>query len=345
MKSLALHRIVPSYLIAAIVVSIAGSLVADDVLAASPKIQFDTSSVVACLDVTTPEFQARYPDERLIEARFMISSLVASGDHDDVIQYLYQIHGPTRSFEIVDFTPNTEMTSSFAGNISVEEGKERNANLGINASGTYDFLVSTSAQAGMGTKRTDKLKYEKVPDQDVLVSSGTINHNTGVFFKLNASPRIAMEGRKEFVVLLRVPQSWRADFVHVHCSAVGLRRGVVPPLNEQQTSGRSHFTVALYQAGDLDAKRGASEFVYSRSDLIRVAYAKDQEIRKRSFPTAIDKLGSLLSLSKPRIPEDWLTHLMANGSFSAYRDHLPEDVERAATEYLTARKELMAMSR
>src|SRR5688500_8382914 len=56
-------------------------------LAEVPRVYFDMPFAVACRDVTPPEFYSANPGQKLIEARFEISSLLTSGDERDLAQY------------------------------------------------------------------------------------------------------------------------------------------------------------------------------------------------------------------------------------------------------------------
>ncbi len=325
-------------------VALSNSHSIQSVEAAPPRVGFDTSNVLSCLDITDDEFRKLHPGERLIEANFEISAMLVSGTDSDLLQFTYQIHSPSRSMQVADYSPRTEMHSSYATNISMEEKKEKNANAGLHAAGNYDFIVRSSADASLGSKSTTTTRYEKHPDQEVLLSSGTVHRNTGVYYKLQATRQTTLLGSKEFTIQFRVPENWRGGFVHLHTTARGMRRGVVSQLNEELTIAATHFTIALFLAGDLTAKVSATRFADSRESLLKTARDQEEAIKKNSYPTAIDKLGNLLAISKPRIPTDWLSQVMGTGNLESYSFRLPRETRMAAKDYLSAREQLLTLS-
>src|SRR5436189_2977143 len=79
-------------------------------LAGSPRVEFDVATSVACRDVTTLEFAAAFPGERLMQATFSISSLVRRGREGDLVEFFYRIESPNGTLRIVDHLPRQELT-------------------------------------------------------------------------------------------------------------------------------------------------------------------------------------------------------------------------------------------
>ena len=90
-----------------------------------PTVRFDMMPVVVCRDVTDDESTAVHPDERLLEATFEISSILASGSEADLTEYLYRMTSPQQSFRIVDYSPRTTLVSDYIGGITIETQERR----------------------------------------------------------------------------------------------------------------------------------------------------------------------------------------------------------------------------
>lgn len=318
-------------------------LVAGAADASSPSIQFDVSSTIECRDVTPPEFAAANPDERLFEARFQVSSLIRNGSEDDLIQYFYRIESPRQSLQIVDYQPRTTLASELAGNITIEDKTEDTKQLGVVANGHVDYYVKGTGTAAIGSKDNSTVRYEKLPPLELLSSSGTLQRGSGVYFKLKPSSQTSLEGGKEFVVVMRVPAVWRGDFVYLRCQALGYRRGVVRTLDVRTTSGTGEFLVALYAAGDEQAKATAARFVRAESQLRAVAVTRADEIEKQAYPSVVSRVGAVFAAVEPKIPPSWLTDVIydtSSADFDLYQQRLPTDVREAARNYLAAKSEL-----
>jgi hypothetical protein len=229
-------------------------------LAEVPRVYFDMPLTIACRDVTPPEFAAANPGQKLVEARFEISSLLTPGEERDLAQYFTRIESPERKLTIVDYLPKTLHESLHAGPINVQDTDERSASLGINLSGQYEFITGAGANAGLGSKNVSCVKYDLLPPLETVAASGTLLRGNAVFFKLKASPRNPLEGAREYALVLRVPGDWRADYVRVRCEAEGIARAFVSSLDERVTAGRRDFLVALYHEGDAAAQTAADNF-------------------------------------------------------------------------------------
>lgn len=315
-------------------------ILAASLLAGSPRVQFDVHPLVACRDVTTEEFARLNPADRLVEAKLHVSSLIKTGNEDDLIEYFYRIQSPRGSVQIVDYAPRTSLTTDFAGNIAIEDKKERVRSLGLSASGGYKYIAKGSASAEIGSKNGSTVRYELVPEMQQLAASGTMRRGTAVFFKLKPSRQTSLEGSKQFTVVMRVPRSWRADLVHVYCYAQGYDRGVVRSLDEKTISGTAVFPVALYQAGDGQARAVASNLTVAETRLRRIAAMKQEEIHKRSYPNFAHKVGAFFSAVDPKIPGDWVQRVILSSradGIGEYEARLPGEVRQVARAYVAAK--------
>ena len=308
-----------------------------------PVVQFDVEHTVGCRDVTSPEFAELNPTERLIEVRFQISTFIERGDSNDLIEVLYTIESPRKAFRVVDFEPKTTLDSEYAGNVGFERKKEKSVTLGLGLSGPFPHVASADASTSTQNKTLTTVRYELVPPKELLAASGTIQRGHGVYFKLKPSRRTTFEGAKEFVVVMRVPDDWRADYVHVRCEASANRRGAVYQLHESVRCGAKSFVLALYSEGDLMGRRAAEFFVRRELQLRRAAARHEREIRRRAYPSLADKVGRLLDVASPKIPADWFTEVL-NGGASVHEPkflrYLPGDVTVAARNYTSAKQML-----
>jgi hypothetical protein len=314
----------------------------------SPHVQFDVAAIVGCRDVTKAEFAAAHPSERLVEARIQVSSLIDERAGDgELIEYFYRFQCPSGGVRVDDYQPRTTLDTMLAGNVGIERKNEAAQSAGITVSGVFDHLLKGAASADANRKSSDTLRYELLPPLESLAASGTIGRSTGVYFKLKPSPRTTLEGGKEFVLVLRVPEEWRADVVELRCTARGVRRGTLAALDEQTDWGRARFTIALYQQGDRAAKDAAERFVSAESSLRAAARAHEREIRDRRYPTSAHKFAAMMDLIDPRIPENWFDAVVrggANGEAKSYWHRLPEEVRESAGDFADARTALRRLN-
>ena len=315
-----------------------GTLRADSV---RTTVTFDTSYLVVCRDVTTPKANESHPSEKLIEAKFEISSLVHERS-EELLELLYRIESPRLVVRVVDYLPRTKLDTAYAGNVSVDRGNESSRSLGAGVAGNYQPTLSGNVSASRGNKDTTKYHYELLPPLELVAASGTLRRGTGAYFKIKASPRVALEGSRQFVIVMRVPQARRADYVRVSCEALGGGRGGA------YSFGRSRFLVALYMDGDLEARDAAATFVLAERRLRSIAAAKQREISLRSFPSFPFRVVRALSVVDPKIPDDWLDQIMScppDADPSDFLDHLPQEVLAAAQKYRRAKVDLLRMYR
>jgi len=316
--------------------------------AASPVVHFDATYTVACNDVTSEIFAQTNPNERMIEARFQVSSLIELGDEDDLIQYFYRIEYHGGSASVVDYFPKTTLSTQLAGNIGVEKKDETDLSLGATVTTPFKETPKITGSAGASKKKSMALRYDLLPPMELVASSGTIGRGRGVYFKLKPSNQTTLEGGKEFVVVFRVPCCWRTGLVHVKCRTLGVDRGVVRSLDEKKPSGMENFIVAIYLNGDEEAKLIAENYVRAELQLRRVVARSREEINKRSFPSFSDKFGSFFSAVEPKIPPDWFARLMYSrpeNALGEYSAHLPDAVLAAADSYVDAKRSLLQFNR
>ncbi len=314
--------------------------------ASPPRVSFDIDPLVACRDVTPPEFAEANPDERLVQADFPVSSLIRNGGEGDLIQYLYRVESPEETIRIVDYSPKTTLTSDIAGNVSIEKKKEKTNHVGMALTGPIDWPIRATGSGDVGSKSHNVERYELLPQKFAAAASGTVRRGYGVYFKLKPSRSTTLEGSKQFTLVFRVPKEWRGDYVHLSCTAIGFRRGVVAPLDERTVCGARRFVIALYADGDTSAKSAAERLARAETGLLKTVSENRREIEKRFYPTFVHKVGAMLEVIEPPIPDDWAQRLIYGSQrlgIDRIADRLPKDVREAVDEYAVAKRELFQM--
>jgi hypothetical protein len=325
-----------------------------DAAAQSPAVHFDMNPVAACRNVTSPEFEALNPDERLVEADFEISALIRQGDEDDLLQFFYRLELQDAATSVVDYSPKTTLASDQASNVTKEERTERSNHVGVVLTSPLDWPGKLTASSDLGQKSMGSTRYELVPEMTAVTASGTVQRGRGVYFKLRPSRSHTLEGARRFSVVMRVPAAWRGGYAQWNCTASGIGRGLVRTLDERIQCGERRFVVALYLDGDAEAKAAAQRLVRAETDLWRVVTTRRAEIERLNRPTFRDRLeglirpaGTSISLSKPRpssSTESRDSTPLGDVSLAALEGrHLPPDVEQALAEFRSASTQLRGL--
>jgi hypothetical protein len=304
-------------------------------------LRFDAVDLVSCRDVTTAEFAAAHPQERLVEGRFRVSALRTETTWPEGMQCMYQFLSPAGQLRIVDYHPKSEQATALAGNVAVEEKQERSSSLGLSVTGDFQRLVQGSAGSDLGSKSASSRRYELKPPLEVVLVSGTLERGTGVYFKLWPSPERGLEGAREFLIVMQVPDTWRGDVLFLRCEAQQSRHGKL------HTHAVARFVVGIHAAGDDRARQAAEELVRSEALLRRVVAENRRRIERQALPSLAHKVGALLDIYDPRIPDMWLEELVYGSIRVArqeYLEYLPSDVRRAAEQYLVAKQRMYGLS-
>lgn len=309
------------------------------------EVLFDTAAVVACQDVSTPEFKTAFPGDQLLEAEIEISSLHRRANRED-LEYLVQVYSAARLLQVVDYEPKTTVAPKFDGSISVETTKEGTASIGVDASGAFEHIARITGHANAGGKTVETERFQRLPPHELLLAAGLMHRGSGVYFKVRSSPDSSMEGGRRFTIRFRVPEDWRGGFLTVSCVARSDSQSPLSALDVSSSVGRANFIVAAHVQGDREAKDAAESYARSEYQLRRIATLRREAIRERSHSSTLDRIGSALGMSKPNIPSTWLNDLM-NGnvhSWEQYEAHLPRDVRDAANSWMSAKQHLASFN-
>lgn len=319
-------------------IAFGGATIAD---ADSLCVRFDVVQIAGAADVSSDEFLTANPDEKLIRIRLPISSLVHLGSEDSLLQYLYLVSGSAASsFQIEDYAPKTTLASDVAGPISIEQNSGNSTNIGIKADAPADLPVNVDASASRNVSSSNLQRLQRLPPKYLIAASGTMHRGLSAYFKLRPSSQTTLEGEKTFEIVARVPYNWRAGLIHVRCAAYASDKHKAAK-KSPNVCANEQFVVGVYIDGDEVAKQRVWELAQKQHQLQAVAQQHAGTIDDERFPSLGHKLGAVFSVTKPRIPAEWLDQLLMSSDFQDFERHLPRKVRSAATEYRQARQQVI----
>lgn len=258
------------------VLALAATCPAAPVLAARPKVGFDLSYTVACREVTSPEFAKLRPDEKIMEADLRVSVRIEQGDEQDLDHLNFEITSPAERLRVVDFVPRTFVESNPSEGVEVTKTVENTQSLGaglgaaftLGGSGKHGSINVQPLPSGNATTTRRQATTEttkRLPPGRVVVASGTLDNEHGVFFKLRASPTTSFEGTKPLSFRFVVPKSWRGDWVVLSAEAQGFVKRYL--FKSIETCGQAKLFLALYEQGDNEAELAATDLAEAQQIL------------------------------------------------------------------------------
>lgn len=238
--------------------------------AAPPRVTLDIGTTVECHDVTPPEFAKAHPQEKIVEAKFHVSALLTSGRAGDLEELHIILESREGRMRVLDFLPHTELASDVAGNVDVSTTNDRNqvlsASLGtVLASQVGSVHVTSSPGPSFGTSHAHGTKesYKRLADKQLVLASGTVNAEHGVFFKWRRSSQVSLEGLREVSCRFVVPRDWRGDWLQARAEMLAVRHDFlgtkVEPCDQVTTM------IGLYLVGDSVARQAARELALAQA--------------------------------------------------------------------------------
>ena len=307
----------------------------------SSDVQFDTPSVAVCDEVGSDVSAAGPGSTRLVEATVVVSVWTATHLSSDTLRYEYQFVIPSGAAEVVDYSPHTSQFSAVAGNVAIEETTESNKALNASVVGMVPPFGQGEGKAELGKKSLSHARYELKPRQETALVAGTLQRGTGVYFRLLPVADQVREGAQEFKLVLRVPRNWRADQLMVRCEAFRQEGDRATRL------GVARFVVGMYVWGDEEASALLQTQQTTEAELRQLAVARQRDVQRQATPTVVHKLGELLDVAGPRIPDEWVERLVFGPSTDTahpYLKHLPDDVRQLAERYLEQKRRVSRLS-
>jgi len=246
------------------------SLAQGDAQAASPSLAFDFGQTAKCREVSPSDGGELYPGKKLVELKLRVSVQLLEGKITDVEEIRIEIGDCDRRIRVESFAPSTKLESTLSEDIiwtkTTESGKSLAASLGGEAPvplGDVVAHVLPSISGGLSKREVIVEKQVRRAPQQVVVASGTIGQEHGVFFKLRPSPQSSLEGSHELTVRFLVPQNWRGDSLRVCCQATGHEK--ILWTTQPATWTHTCAPLAIYLAGDLEARTAAEKHVQKQS--------------------------------------------------------------------------------
>lgn len=280
----------------------------------------------------------------LLRVRMTVSALVHPSFRGQVDEFVVEIESPSRALRVLDFWPKTETYSQIDGTIAVESQAQKKHNVSFNVSGGYEPFARGSAAGDFQGQQQTNEHYRRRPPMQLLTSSGTIGRGYGVFYKFRPGA-VVLEGDREIAMLVEAPAGWRADLLHVTMRAVGANAG--GHSEKARSLGATELWTAVHRAGDAEAAAAARRFVTTEQTLRRLADANHATIQQRSLPTVFHKVGHVLDVVEPKIPDDFLDQILFNLNptyFNAATSRLPVDLRVAALDYWDERAKLLTLA-
>jgi hypothetical protein len=297
-------------------------------------VHFDVSPTVGCERVEGCDAQTEAHDSVRVEGRFDISLLVTGGAPRRITECLYHIYHPYGGLQIVDYAPRTTLTTDVVGNLQVERKEERGGGISLTAGTDWDVPVHGQAAASGEKKTSSVVRYEMLPQQEMLWAAGTFGRGSGVYFKTKWSSQLPLEGSRTFSLVFQVPRTWRADYVRVICQAQDAEGKVI---------ATASFLTPLFLAADEEAAQRAEELIAAEHRFLAAARGNGRALRKAAYPTVAHELSLLPS----PIPPNWLESIVweqSSESAAEYEARLPAQVRAAIDEYRRAKRAVAEMA-
>jgi hypothetical protein len=306
--------------------------------AQTPRVEFDVACLTPVIDVGDASSDSRY---REIEARLPISILLAAGNQNQLSEIVIRIESRHRQAEVVDFAPRTRLASSVVGNVEVTERGDERKHAQINLFGVAPAAptIHGKASAGYHDERQAVWSYERLAPHEVLVASGTTDRGYGAFFKFRPSSQASLEGSHDLLLRLRVPMNWRSEIYDVTAIAYA-RKGKEISFDDRPVAGQETFTVVFHQAGDEAVRRLATRMAIDEETFKAVVWRGRKSIERKAFPSPLDKVGSVIGVVGPKLPENWYRHLLDASTVDTNQvpRNLPDEVRDAAMAMISSRK-------
>ncbi|MES1213626.1 MAG: hypothetical protein ABUL64_03485 [Singulisphaera sp.] len=295
--------------------------------AADTRVVFDVPDSIECRDVTPEKCAAAHPNLKAIEGKFRLSARITRGSEADVVDFLYMLISPSLRLKIHDYLPNTTLESALTGdNIEVAETTENSTGNTEEAHIGYK-IFNIGATRNQAAKTTESNHYKQIVPKALVLASGTMNREHGVFFKLRPSNGASLEGAKEFTFLAIVPKSWRGDWCTLTCAARSQKKSFFP--TSVAVAGIEQAHIGLYLSGDREANALAEQ-------LCQIQEANTALLADELKKEASRLLESMHDATSPTPQEDfdeWLHSIFRSKTGS-------QEIERIRQSMLAVQEQL-----
>ncbi len=181
---------------------------------------------LACHEVTTPEFAARHPHERLVRVEARVSLLLYHGDPGEIDDVVIEIDGSESGLRVQNYAPRTRLTSDHAEPIRLKKTLTTDQTLAGTLGGKLaaDISLTPSLSSGRAKRETETETTVRLAAKQAVVVSGTIGGRSGVFYKLRRSSQLTLEGEQLFTVDFIAPADWSGGPIEIRCVARGEKK-------------------------------------------------------------------------------------------------------------------------
>lgn len=241
--------------------------------AETPIVVFDAAQSVTCKDVTPTGLKTENATSKLVEVVLNVSVALSHGSENDIKHVVVEIVSPERRHPLKRYLPSTEVVTDVADGIIYLEERRYDGTVDL----VYFVAPRTGRVNGNASSVESKVTLKKLAPKQVLVASSTVERSHGASFRLKPSTQNTLQRSWEFSCVFEVPSAFRADYLTVKCSAVGVNRGVISALDSDITVGRAEFAVGVYVDGDVEAKE-ASDGLSKSQQLLFDEVAKQRTV-------------------------------------------------------------------
>jgi hypothetical protein len=293
--------------------------------ASDQTVRFDAPGFIEGREIDDAEFQTLHTNERLVEFSWEIAANFGVADLNGVTALSFRLHTLQPDVTIVDYCPRTLLESNIEGPIEVEKVDESNASLGISLNSGNSLPLNLGANAGVGGKNSQSLRYHQRPAQQLLISSGLEDRGLGLFVKLRRSSQFPLEGTHPIRVTLRLPRQWRTGFLRLDCEAIARKDS---RLGESiyQSLGKRRFLIPILIGGDEEARLKARAIQQAEGALRASVLAEAGRGKSDRWMQELSSWGQ--QENSTRLDAQWLDRVITASPTSALsmRENLPKDV-------------------
>ena len=281
--------------------------------------------------------------DQLMRVVIPVSTELQPKSKQSIDTFRFDVFWNQTAYSVLDYLPRTRTFSEIQGEIATETTQESRSSLGLSLTADFQSLISGDSTAELGSTDSVKKKFKRLPDQSILVASGTSHRGTGVFFRFHRSSQTVIEGGRELMVQFQVPHDWRAGVLRVNCFAKGTTSVFGSWENLFETSRT--FVVPIYRLGDSEAKAAALKLVNAEQRLRR-AWRSYEAARTKSKPLPFSTFLVSTGSSDAKLPSQWAHLLIQTGNdeyLTRYRSQLPRALRASADNFVAARQALRGM--
>lgn len=206
------------------------------------------------------------PEHQIVSCAIPISVRLLAGDISEVQEIRIEIGDCDRRLQVHGFSPTTRLESVLSGDVewskTTETTKQFSAALGGEAPvffGDAVARITPTANGGVANREVITERQQRLAPKHVAVVAGTTREGSGVFFTLRPTPQTSLEGMHRVTVEFVTPHNWRGDALHVSVSAAGEEKFLW--MSQPKVWAAKKSSVAIYVAGDPEARQAASTFV------------------------------------------------------------------------------------